>query len=399
MPAAEPIPVLLVNTPTAPPLGADSWIHALVIRALDRRRIDVHVACTPTHAGAPTPFYEAFRDVPDTKVLPVHFGTEWSGGRETRRERLARRLSDVRLVPSLAKAAWYVRRHRIEVIHTVSRPRDAVASVLLGRATRTPCLIHMHVGYGDWMSAPLRWALRHADGLVAISEFVKSTLTGNGIPEDRIHLAHNAIELEKWQPAPRARRRELRAELGLPPDGPLVVSVSRLFPAKGTAELLRATALVRATVPDVHVVVVGRDTTGGGYLELLHRIVDELGLGDAVTFAGQRSDVVRFMGAADVFAMPSEFEPFGLVYAEAMAMAIPVVSLANGGTPEVVAHAETGLLSESGDVDGLAENLRTILTDPELQDRMGASGRARVEAAFTVPHLASAMARIYAASS
>ena len=76
-------------------------------------------------------------------------------------------------------------------------------------------------------------------------------------------------------------------------------------------------------------------------------------------FVGQRSDVVRCMGAGDVFAMPWFGEPFGIVFAEAMAMELPGRrALNNGGTPEVVEHGKAGLLSDPGDIAALAEQPR-----------------------------------------
>lgn len=385
--------MLFVNTPTLPPLGADTWVHAEIIRCLDRSRFDVHVACAVGPADARTPLYEVVADLPRTHVVPVDFGREHFGERSMA-QRLGARLADLRAIPSFVKLARYVRRHRIPVIHTVSRPRDAVASVALARLTGATCLIHMHVGYDpEWMSRPLRWSLRHADGLVAISEFVAGTLTSSGVPRERVHLAYNGLVLEDWTPP--TDRHAARAELALPAAGPLVVSVSRLFPSKGTAELVRAIAIVRRDVPDVRLVVIGRDVSGSGFMAQLEQIVVDEDLADHVMFVGQRPDVSRYMGAADVFAMPSFGEPFGLVFLEAMAMEVPVVALNNGASPEVVDDGKAGLLSDPGDITSLAANLVTLLTDPDLRSRMGTYGRQQVAARFTVEQLASAMGGIY----
>ncbi len=130
-------------------------------------------------------------------------------------------------------------------------------------------------------------------------------------------------------------------------------------------------------------------------MQELHAIVEREQLQDNVIFVGQRSDIVRFMAASDVFAMPSFEEPFGIVFAEALAMALPVVALNNGGTPEVVEHGHTGFLSEPGDTAGLADNILALLHDPTLRRQMGVLGRERVKSLFTVEHLADEMARIY----
>jgi glycosyltransferase involved in cell wall biosynthesis len=83
------------------------------------------------------------------------------------------------------------------------------------------------------------------------------------------------------------------------------------------------------------------------------------------------------------------------VFAEAMAMKRPVVALDNGGTPEVVRHGETGLLSRPGDIEALASNLSLLLADPSLRARMGDAGRRNVEARFTPAELARGIERIY----
>ncbi|MET0145314.1 MAG: glycosyltransferase family 4 protein [Ilumatobacteraceae bacterium] len=388
---ASRTPVLLVNTPTLAPMGADTWIHVEIIRALDRSRFDVHVACSAGPPGTPTPMYAAIADLPNTEILCVNFGRERSGDIGVRR--FSEVMKDLPAIVSFFKVAVHIRRERIPIIHTVSRPRDALACVLLGRITRTKCLIHMHVAFGEWMSRSLRWSVRHADGLVAISQFVRDSLVSGGVPSERIFLAHNGIVFKDWTPA--ADRSEVRRELQIPMSGPLVVSVSRLFRNKGTAELVRAIAVVRNEIPDVKLVVIGRDTSGGTYLSELHKIVEDEGLQDNVTFVGQRSDVPRFMAAADVFAMPSFEEPFGIVFAEAMAMQLPVVALNNGGTPEVVTNGSAGLLSEPGDDKTLAENLLTLLRDPDLRQQVGTYGRERVKNHFTVEHMARALEAIY----
>ena len=101
------------------------------------------------------------------------------------------------------------------------------------------------------------------------------------------------------------------------------------------------------------------------------------------------------MAAADVFAMPSTGEPFGLVFAEAMAMRLPVVGLDDGGTPEVVEHGRSGLLSRHGDIDGLAANLLTLIRNPALRAEMGEYGHRQVEIRFTTERAATEISQLY----
>jgi glycosyltransferase involved in cell wall biosynthesis len=127
----------------------------------------------------------------------------------------------------------------------------------------------------------------------------------------------------------------------------------------------------------------------------LRALVAELHLADNVIFTGQRRDVARLMAASDIYAMPSLYEPFGLVFAEAMAMRLPVVALNTGGTIEVVAHDQTGLLSEPGDVAALAANILVLIRDGELRKRLGSNGRRRAEERFQANRMGRDTARIY----
>jgi glycosyltransferase involved in cell wall biosynthesis len=99
---------------------------------------------------------------------------------------------------------------------------------------------------------------------------------------------------------------------------------------------------------------------------------------DRVVFTGERSDIPQIMAACDVFSLPSFEEPFGLVFLEAMATERPVIASDDGGTPEVVEHGRSGLLSPTKDIDALTANIVTLLKDGALRARMGAYGRARV---------------------
>jgi glycosyltransferase involved in cell wall biosynthesis len=191
----------------------------------------------------------------------------------------------------------------------------------------------------------------------------------------------------------------LRRELGIPLDVPLLASVSRLFSWKGQRELLQAFALAHAERPDTKLVVVGDDVSGqdGAYLRELKELAVKLRIADAVIFTGGRSDIPRVMAACDVFTLPSFEEPFGLVFLEAMAMARPVIAIDNGGTPEVVEHGRSGLLSPPWDVPALAANISALLRDPERRARLGSYGRQRVLEYFNAERMAQDAARAYEA--
>jgi len=228
--------------------------------------------------------------------------------------------------------------------------------------------------------------VRSADAVFSISRFVAETVVATGTPRERVHTILNCVDPSRWDP--NIDGSGVRREFGVPTNAPLLASVSRLFGQKGQRELLRALALVRKEVPEVRLLIVGEDDVhvhGSSFTDELKVLAKDLGVADRVVFTGGRSDIPQIMAACDVFSMPSFEEPFGLVFLEAMAMARPVVALNNGGTPEVVEHGRSGLLSAPFDVAALAGHLVGLLTDGELRARMGAYGRARVLAYFN-PH-------------
>jgi glycosyltransferase involved in cell wall biosynthesis len=253
-------------------------------------------------------------------------------------------------------------------------------------------VIHVHVGFGEWMSPLLKWSLKRADALIAVSEFVAGTLVASGHDRSRIHVVLNAIDPEHWHSG--TDREAARRELGLPPDAPVVITVCRLFPAKGPAELLQALPRLREQYPELRLVVVGHELVAG-YQAELEELAHKLGVRQGVVFTGRRTDVERMLAAADVFAMPSFGEPFGLVFLEAMAMSLPVVALDVGGAPEIIEEGVSGFLTSPGDRDGLVERLLVLIGDPAFRGRLGAAGRRRVESHFTTARMAADTAAVY----
>jgi glycosyltransferase involved in cell wall biosynthesis len=385
--------VLFIHGATLPPLGADVWVHSLIMKHLDPSEFEVHVACVKDANGAPTPTYEALSGIPGVTLKPISLGGELF--RLSRAAKVRTALSDApRAAMSFADLVRYVKEKRIGVLHTSDRPRDAVACVLLGRLTRAKSVIHVHVGYGTWMGRSLRWAIRSADALVAISAFVGRTLVGGGCSESKVHVVLNAIEPERWDPS--IDPLPVRRELGVRADAKIVTCVARIFRPKGQVELVRAMATVCREEPAALLLLVGQDyPPGSSHTAELKALARELGIEKHVLFTGQRSDIPRVMAASDVFAMPSFEEPFGLVYAEALAMQRPVVAIGDGGTPEVVEHRKSGLLSRSGDTEELAANLLTLLRDPALRKSFGEYGRRRVLQQFAPPRMAAEVAALY----
>jgi glycosyltransferase involved in cell wall biosynthesis len=360
--------------------------------SLDRSSHVVHAACATGTPGRPTPTYDLLRRIPGVRLRAIDLGPELSL-QPSRWAKLKALVATLPAILSCVRLLVYIRRNGIELIHTSDRPRDAFAAVLLGRLTGARSVVHAHVAYGEWMSPLLKWSLARADALIAVSRFVARSLVESGHRPSTTYVVLNAIDAGAWQPG--VGRDEARRELAVEAC-PVVITVCRLFPGKGPGDLIRALAIVRRDQPAAKLVIVGQDVSpGGSYVRELSMLADELGVGDSVIFTGRRGDVPRLMAGADVFAMPSLEEPFGLVYVEAMAMRLPVVALDSGGTPEVVEHRRTGLLSRPHDLDALAANMVELLSDADLRGRLGEHGRRDVEEQFSVDRQGRDVAEVY----
>lgn len=199
-------------------------------------------------------------------------------------------------------------------------------------------------------------------------------------------IAHGvAVPRDEELPAPAPAGRQ-----------PRLLYVGRFEHRKGIDTLLAALPGVMAAAPTVTCLLVGWDE--GDYWQRRFR-AEHPGMDHKrITFAG-KVDATSLRAAyreCDVFVAPSRYESFGLIYAEAMAWAKPVVGCRTGGVPEVVLDSETGLLVEPGDSDGLRAQLIRLLRDPTLRARMGVAARARVQTHFSRAVLARRSAELYA---
>jgi D-inositol-3-phosphate glycosyltransferase len=174
-----------------------------------------------------------------------------------------------------------------------------------------------------------------------------------------------------------------------------LVTVSRLVPRKGIADVVRAVALLRH---DVELVVVGdaAEAGDGSAVADLRTLAGHLGIADRVVLAGRMEapDVAATMRSADVVVCAPWYEPFGIVPVEAMACGVPVVGTAVGGLLDTVVDGVTGLLVPPRCPDRLAQALDRLLADAAARRRLGSAGAARAQR-YRWPHVARAVLQAY----
>lgn len=226
---------------------------------------------------------------------------------------------------------------------------------------------------------------REAQLFIAVSNYCKENLLKQGFPQDKIVVHHIGIDTDAFQPDPTVERE------------PIVLFVARLVEKKGCEYLIRAMSEVQAVRPDVELVVIG----DGELRPSLEQMAKEklrryrfLGL--------QAPEIVQaWMKRAKIFSVPSivaksgEAEGFGMVFAEAQAMGLPVVSFASGAIPESVAHGEVGLLAAEREWQELAKHILLLLEDDTLWHRFSKAGQNRVSALFNLQKQTGVLEEIY----
>ena len=207
---------------------------------------------------------------------------------------------------------------------------------------------------------------------IAVSEFLRKQMIARGFPEQRIVVHYIGIDTQHFRPDPSIARE------------PVVLFTGRLTEKKGCAHLIRAMQKVVDRVPAARLVVIG----DGELRQDLERTASS-SLRNYRFLGMQPPTVVReWMNRASVFCVPSvratsgDAEGFGLVFAEAQAMGLPVASFSSGGVPEAVQHAETGLLAMEGDWLSLADHILTLLQDRNCWQTMSEAGRKRIQRCF-----------------
>ncbi len=190
------------------------------------------------------------------------------------------------------------------------------------------------------------------------------------------------------EPVPTRTRAEVRRELGLGEDRPLVVLVGRLHPQKAIDTLVRATPALSA---DAHVVVVGE----GPQRAELEALVGALDLGDRLTLAGARPDAASYLAAADVVVLCSRWEGFGLVIAEALRLGRPVVATDVGPIGAMVRDGETGRLVPPADPDALGRAINELLGDRSHAEELGRAGAELMARQYAPGALIDQVAAVY----
>jgi glycosyltransferase involved in cell wall biosynthesis len=259
-----------------------------------------------------------------------------------------------------------------------------VAARVCGRILRVfPVISSYHdemVSEGWCVRAVDRLTLQWTQCIVCCSEAVRRSVVRQlGGKADRCTIIPFGVDMQQFEGNIAATRQEL----GLLEGGFVIGTVCRLVePKKGISVLLQAMAELkrRGGSPGCQLLIVG----DGPSRSTLETLSEQLGLTPWVVFTGTRRDIPRVLPLLHAFVLPSLYEGFGIAILEAMAVGKPVIATTVGGIPEFVTPGETGILVEPGSAHALADAISTVLTRPDLAQRMGTKGRERVRERYGI---------------
>jgi glycosyltransferase involved in cell wall biosynthesis len=291
--------------------------------------------------------------------------------------------------------------------------KSGIAPLFHARATRErPALLHAHFASGGLTAIPLakslgvpllvtlhgsdvtvKWASarsmrrlgREATLFLCVSHFIRDRAIAAGLPEEKLRVHYIGVDLQQFQ-APAAAVA-----------GAGVLFVGRLVEKKGCVYLLRAMASVQKDYPDCLLTIIG-DGPLRGYLESHAK---ELGVSCRFLGAQPPATVRKHLQGARIFCAPSvtaengDSEGLGIVFAEAQAMGIPVVSSLHGGIPEVVSNGRTGLLVRERDHPALAAAIASLLGNVSLWEQFRHNAQAHIEHSFDLAKQTAELETIY----
>lgn len=298
-------------------------------------------------------------------------------------------------LPGVRALRRWLKAHPTDILNTHSSTDSWLAAVACLSWKAAPALVRTrHVSVPVSNSLTTRWlytrATRH---IVTTGERLRETLIrDNRFPAGMITSVPTGIDTERFRPGDQAA---VRRQLGLPEDAFIVGIVATLRSWKGHQYLIEAfAALPQDLAGDrpLHLLMVG----DGPQAENIHEQVRELGIQDRVTLPGNQQDVVPWLQAMDLFALPSyanEGVPQGIL--QAMLCELPIGSTPVGSITEAIRHGETGLIVAPQDSAALRGALARLISDDALRESLARAARDHAREHFSLERMVTRMEAIF----
>jgi glycosyltransferase involved in cell wall biosynthesis len=291
-----------------------------------------------------------------------------------------------------------LRRERIDVLHSHQFGSNFWASIL-GRMAGTPVVIAHEHNWSFEGERLRRFCDRYviaprANAFLAVSrETRRAMIDLEGIDAERVRFVPLGIATPATTPGA-----DVRAELGIADQDPVIGTACTLRPEKGLDVLVRAAGILLDELPDLRLLIAGEGPDRGR----VEALIGQLGLGASVTLLGGRGDVPDFLEALDVAVCSSDWEGSPLSVMEYMEAELPVVATRVGGIPDMISNGVEGVLVPPGRPEAIAAAVADLLRDPDRAAEMGRRGRLRRREEFdldvTARRIGDLYEELYAAS-
>lgn len=270
-----------------------------------------------------------------------------------------------------------MRRERVDIVNTHS-PKDSWIASFAARLTFRPILLRTRHITVPISNHPLNIVYKMPHKIITIGGAIrKAMIEINRFPSEKIVSIPTGVDLDRFNPD--KVKGNIRKELGIDQDTPLVGSISIIRTEKGFPYFLEAAQEILKVKPETRFLIVGHEPKG----DTVAQEVRKRGLGDKVFMPGLREDIPNILARLDVFVLCSLREAFGQAIAQALAMERPVVATNVGGIPELIKDNQTGLLIPPADSKALARAILELLENREKAKRLGKNGRRLIEKKFS----------------
>ena len=225
----------------------------------------------------------------------------------------------------------------------------------------------------NWLSR-FKYDNPFLDRIVCISDQIRNVLLSDGIPARKLQTIHSGVDVHRFDGV--SPQDDFREQLGIPPDHILVGTMAAMADHKDYPNLLHAAELVCQRSANISFCAVG----SGPEEAKIHKLAEELKLGERFVFTGFRNDVGNFLKSYDIFAHTSYLEGLGTSILDAQSVGLPIIATRTGGIPEIIDHEKSGILVSPRDPRSLADAIFELAGDASKRKRLGEAGRLSVEA-------------------
>lgn len=291
-------------------------------------------------------------------------------------------------LPAALKIRRLLSDGRFDVVH-VNESHALTAAWLAGVQRRLPLLVSRRVGFPLGRSYFSRARFAACAAIIANSRWVAEQAAASGAAKEKLTVIYEGVEIPASAGA--TIRHADRMRWGIGDADALIGCAGVLLPDKGQEWVVRALARLRMEFPNAKLLLAGE----GPDRERLEKLAEELGVKDAVIFAGFVLDVESFYRAIDVFVFPALFEGLGTSLLAAMAHGVPSVTYSGCALGEIVEHGKSGLQVEPRNEEALATAVGMLLRDKAQAEQMGGGGRRRIEEVFSAEQMVGATLRLY----